>query len=116
MLNASSAARSASPSGTARIDLVSSSPQVSKVRVEVSPGDCVLGGVVPKHGAASDARGLCDVVDAHLVEATGGEQPQGNVGDVLRRGGTAPADPRLLELFATSFYAASSFLALDAIF
>jgi len=79
--------------------------------VEVSPGNCVFRRVVAKHGPTGDACGSRDVVDAHVRESTVGEQPQGDVCDVLRGGGTAAADPWLLR-HATR----PSIPALDAIF
>ncbi|BCO48734.1 hypothetical protein MINTM008_46780 [Mycobacterium intracellulare] len=45
-----------------------------------------------------------DVVDAHVGETAGGEQVDGHVGDMGRRGRAAPAHPRLRHLRTPPFH------------
>ena len=98
LLNASNAARSARfTDGRAGIHLVKQVAHVIKVCIEVAPRDGVLGGVVAEQGAAGGPGRCGDVVHADLVEAAGGEQIEGDVGDVVLGGSAAPAhaDPNV---------------------
>src|SRR5688572_22462037 len=60
------------------------------MRVEIAPGQGVLGRVVAEQRATGDSCGLRNVVDAHLVEAARGEQIDCDIADVVP-GGRAPA-------------------------
>jgi hypothetical protein len=79
----------------ALIDIVELDAHALEVSIEVAPGQCVLGRVVAKEGAARDACRVRDVVDADLVETSRREEVDRDIAEVVGGRGLAPTNAML---------------------
>ena len=81
------------PQWSLRVRAVQQGGEMLQVRVEVTPGDRVLRGVVPEQRATGDPGGQGNVFHADFAEAVGVEQINRDIGDPARSGGAPAPDP-----------------------